>query len=134
MRQSLSFAYKVWRIPYVVGCLGIGLFILAAWRSLPLSFTLLHFFLYVLEWTLFSSLLFGLAWLAKFLSVKKPVLIFSLPIAMAGITAFFCTMIFSFPREGMGQLAVTVVSMMFGLFILPGAIMSWAFAIREFKK
>jgi hypothetical protein len=134
MFKGARFAFHVWRIPYVVGCLGIALFIIAAWRSLPLSFTLLHFILYVLEWTLFSSVLFCLAWLAKYLSFKKPILIFSLPIAMTGITAFFTTMIFSFPREGMGQLAVTVVSMMFGLFILPGTIMSWAFAIREFKK
>lgn len=141
--ESTYFAYRVWKGPFILGTLVVLYYGLSSLSSLVVGEGIIPGVLkaviftlgLLLAWVLVSSLIFGLAYLAKKLSRKAPFLVFLLlPLPITILTFFIFYKILLMDREEMMILVFIVAFFVATVILLPTNIIVWRAALKEYRK
>lgn len=142
-KESIFFAYKAWRIPYLLGVLIIlyfkvigSLSILNRGSFFKELFSAFFSTAGLLAgWTIISGGIFLLAFVGKKFSRRAPVLIFLLfPLPMSLISLFLFYKIILMPTEGLAVLLFFVALFAAAFILIPLNLISWGYALGEYRR
>jgi len=137
------FAYKVWRVPYVIGALAVFYFAVAGASGILISegfikgvFSIIFFIaVWLIVWTIASGAIFLLAFIGKKFSRRYPFLIFIfLPLPISLISLFIFYRIALMPKEELAGLVFFIALFVASIVLVPINLISWGYAVSDYRR